>query len=252
MEALRVDHLSKSFGGLQVLLDISFSVENGERLAIIGPNGAGKTTLLNVINGQLSSDEGSIHLFGRNITTMPIHRRTHLGLARSFQLNALFFNLTVIDNVLIAFQGTKPSRFQMFRSKMANESLLVKAQELLEYINLWQKKDVLVQNLSHGEQRQMEIGLALASRPTLLLLDEPTSGLAIGEAKGFIKMISELAGNTTVVFCAHDMDTVFTLANQIMVIYFGRILVQGTPKEIQLDPRVREVYLGIEEDEVSA
>ena len=168
MEALKVEHLSKNFGGVQALQDVSFSVKAGEKLAIIGPNGAGKTTLFNVLNGQISATAGRVYLFGQEITTMATHRRAHLGLARSFQLTSLFPNLTVLDNTLLAIQGAKPSRFQMFRPITAYEHLFAKAEELLESMALWEKRDNLVQAISYGEQRKMEIALSLASEPKLL------------------------------------------------------------------------------------
>lgn len=252
MEALKVEGLSKNFGGIQVLHDIHFNIGVGEHVAIIGPNGAGKTTLFNVLTGELSPTAGAMYLFGQKITDMVTHRRIHLGLARSFQLNRLFLNLTILDNVMLALQGIKRSRFQMFRSNTGYTRLLVKAEGLLRSIGLWEKRDFLVKALSYGEQRQMEIALSLASEPKLLLLDEPTAGLSIAETTSFINMLRDLAINITVLFCAHDMDVVFSLAGRIMVLYFGEIIAQGTPKEIQADSTVKAVYLGIEEGKQNA
>ena len=247
MEALRVEHLSKNFGGVQALQDISFSVVAGEKLAIIGPNGAGKTTLFNVLNGQLSATAGRVYLFGQEITTMPTHRRAHLGQARSFQLTSLFPTLTVLDNILLAIQGTKPSRFQMFRPITVYKHIYVKAEELLRSVALWEKRDDLAQAISYGEQRKMEIALSLASEPKLLLLDEPSSGLTTAESTDVIAMLRNLGAGITVLVVAHDMDLVFGLADRIMVLHYGQIIAEGTPEEIQADSRVKEIYIGIEE-----
>lgn len=228
--------------------NISFEVEAGEHVAIIGPNGAGKTTLLNVVTGELPSTGGRICISGRDVTNMPTHRRAHIGLARSFQISRLFPNLTVLDNMLLAIYGLRSSRFQMFRSAVAYEEVMDKAHGLLKLADLFEKRNDLVQNISYGEQRELEIVLSLASEPKLLLLDEPTAGLAIAEITGFTKMIKTLARDTATLFTAHDMDVVFDLADRVLVIYFGQIIAQGTPREIQADPKVREVYLGIEED----
>jgi len=246
MQALSVKGLCKNFGGLHVLQDVSFHVEKGERLAIIGPNGAGKTTLLNTISGELPPSAGGIYLFGQDISNEAIHSRAHLGLARSFQLNCLFPNLTVLDNVLLALQGTRRSRFQMLRANAAYTDLFTKAKALLQSTDLWEKRDSLIKNLSYGEQRQIEIILSLASEPKLLLLDEPTAGLSIAESNVFASNLHNLTRDITVVFIAHDMDVVFGLADRIVVLYFGKIIAQGTPKEIQADATVKEIYLGME------
>lgn len=247
MEALRVEHLSKNFGGVQALQDVSFSVESGEKLAIIGPNGAGKTTLFNVLNGQLSATAGRVYLFGQEITTMATHRRAHLGQARSFQLTSLFPNLTILDNTLLALQGIKPSRFQMFRPIIAYKHLFVRAEELLGSMALWGKRDEPVQAISYGEQRKMEIALSLASEPKLLLLDEPSTGLTAAESADVINMLRNLGLGITVLVVAHDMDLVFGLAGRIIVLHYGQIIAEGTPEEIQAHPRVKEIYIGIEE-----
>lgn len=247
MEVLKVDGISQSFGGLRVLEDISFSLETGERIALIGPNGAGKTTLLNVLSGFISPRAGQIYFFGNDITNMPPHGRASLGLARSFQINTLFPKLSLLANVLLAIQGIQSIRYQMIRPMTAYGDNLAKAQELLELVDLWGEKESLITALSHGQQRQVEIILALASKPRLLLLDEPSAGLTSGETTNLIDMIRSLTGDTTVFFCAHDLDLVFSLAERVMVLYYGQIIAQGTPEEIQVDPKVREIYLGAEE-----
>jgi branched-chain amino acid transport system ATP-binding protein len=246
MQALSVEGLCKNYGGLQVLQDITFDVETGERLAVIGPNGAGKTTLLNAISGEQPPDAGNIYLFGQDISSKRIHSRVHLGLAHSFQLNCLFPNLTLLDNVLLALQGTRRSRFQMFKANAAYTNLYLKAEGLLKLTDLWGKKNAPVKALSYGEQRQTEIMLSLASEPKLLLLDEPTAGLSVAESNLFTSNLRSLTSDITVVFIAHDMDVVFGLADRIVVLDFGKIIAQGTPKEIQADERVKAIYLGME------
>jgi branched-chain amino acid transport system ATP-binding protein len=246
MEALRLARISKNFGGIQVLIDLSLSVKAGESVAIIGPNGAGKTTLFNVITGELSATAGNIEIFGQDITRLPTHRRIHLGVGRSFQITHLLSDLTALENVLLALHGIKPSRYQMFRAYTAYGELMTKAQGLLESIDLWEKRDDPVRAISYGEQRKIEIALGLALEPKLLLLDEPSAGLAIAEVPSFINTVKALVGSTTLLFSAHDMDVVFSLAHRVVVLYFGQIIAQGTPEEIQADPKVREIYLGIE------
>jgi branched-chain amino acid transport system ATP-binding protein len=244
MEMLRVEELSKSFAGLTVFNGLAFGIESGERVAIIGPNGAGKTTLFNVLAGQLPATSGRIYMKGQEITAMPAHRRAHIGLTRSFQMTRLFDELTVLENILLALHGIRPSRFQMFRPPGAYGEIRVKGRRLLESLNLWEKCDEPLHCLSYGEQRRMEIALSLASEPEILLLDEPTAGLSIDEIKPFMRWMRDLAKDTTIFFSAHDMDVVFGLAGRILVLYTATIIAQGTPEEIQNNPKVREVYLG--------
>jgi branched-chain amino acid transport system ATP-binding protein len=248
MESLRIEGLSKDFGGVRAVHDVSFSVEIGERLALIGPNGAGKTTLFNLLGGQLSVTSGKVYIFGREITTMATHHRTHLGLGRSFQLNSLFINLSVLDNVLLALQGTQSSRFQMFRRAGSYDHLLAKAEELLREMNLWHRRDTPAQAISYGEQRKLEIALSRASEAKLLLLDEPTAGLTSAESVDVLNMISNLGSDITVIVVAHDMDLVFGMASRIMVLHYGQIIADGRPEEIQSNSMVKQVYMGIDED----
>ncbi len=247
MEVLRVEGLSKRFGGVYSLEDVSFSVSGGERLAIIGPNGAGKTTLFNVLAGQLSATRGRVYLFGQEITNIAPHRRARLGIARSFQISNLFFNLTVLDNTLLAIQGRRARSFQMFRSIETYGDMFAKAEKLLSTTDLWENRDVLVRNMSHGEQRNLEIVLSLASEPKVLLLDEPTAGLTEAESANIFKLISGLGSDTTVLFVAHDMDLVLKVADRIIVLHYGHTIAEGTPEEIQANPKVKEVYMGIKE-----
>ena len=247
MEALKVDNLFISFGGVQALRDVSFSVETGEKLAIIGPNGAGKTTLFNVLNGQLPPSEGRIYLYGKDITGLPTHSRAHLGLSRSFQITSLFTPLTVLENCLLALQGTRPSRFQMLRSITSYQHLFTKAQDLLGMVELWEKRTEPVKNISYGEQRRLEIALSLASEPKLLLLDEPSAGLTAGESAAVVDMIYNLGEGITALIVDHDMDLVFGVAQRIIVLHYGEIIAEGAPETVRNDSRVREIYIGTEE-----
>lgn len=248
MEALRVKGLSKNFGGVQALRDVTFGVEVGERLVIIGPNGAGKTTLFNVLNGQLAATNGRIYFYGKDITSLPTHRRAHLGQSRSFQITSLFPPLTVLENCLLALQGTQPSRFQMFRSMTSYKHLFTKAQQMLEVVDLWEKREEPVKNISHGEQRRLEIAISLASQPKLLLLDEPSAGLTAGESADVVDMIRNMGKDITAIIVAHDMDLVFGVAERIMVLHYGQIITEGAPDIVRNDPRVREIYMGAGED----
>ncbi len=247
MEALRVEDLSKDFGGVRAVQHISFCVETGEHLAIIGPNGAGKTTLFNLLDGQLHPTGGRVYLFGQEITNVAPYSRAHLGIARSFQLTSLFLNLTIVGNILLALQGTRPSRFQMLRSASAYEHLYTKAKKLLDSMDLWRKKDDPVHTISYGEQRKLEIALSLALEPKLLLLDEPSTGLTAAESADITSMIHNLRRDITVILVAHDMDLVFGVAERIIVLHYEEIIAEGTAKKISTDPRVREIYMGSEE-----
>jgi branched-chain amino acid transport system ATP-binding protein len=247
VEVLKVEHLFQSYGGLSVLADVSFSIRVGEKVAIIGPNGAGKTTLFNVLSGFVRPLSGRIHFLGNDVTTMPSHGRASLGLARSFQINSLFPNLSLLHNVLLAIQGVQATRYRMIRPITAYKDNLVKAQELLELVDLWAERESPITALAHGQQRQVEIILALASKPRLLLLDEPSAGLTTAESVNLGHIIRDLMGDTTVFFCAHDLDLVFSLAEHVVVLYYGQLVAQGTPEEIQVNPKVREIYLGTEQ-----
>ncbi|MBW1801174.1 MAG: ABC transporter ATP-binding protein [Deltaproteobacteria bacterium] len=246
MEALRTEAISKDFGGVQAVRNISFKVGEGEHLAIIGPNGAGKTTLFNMLGGQLIPTTGRVFFEGRDITHMAPHRRVHLGIARTFQIVNLFLDLTVLDNIQLAFQGTKPSRFQLIRHVNSYRKLFVRAEQLLTGMDMWKRKDELVNALSYGEQRKLEIALSLASGPKLLLLDEPSCGLTAAESAEITSMIHNLESGITVIFVAHDMDLVFGVAQRIIVLHYGEIIVEGQPDEIKNNPKVKEIYMGFQ------
>ena len=247
MEALRVECLSIHFGGVKAVNNVSFSVKPGERLAIIGPNGAGKTTLFNLINGQLSPTKGRIYFFEQDITNLPTHRRAHLGQARAFQMISLLQKLSVVENTLLTLHGTKHHRFRMFRSIEDFRDVFDKAVNELKKGGLWEKRDELVQNLSYGEQRRLEIHLGLSMEPKLLLLDEPSAGSTKEESSYIIGIIKNLKSDITVLIVDHDMDIVFGLAERIIVLHYGEVIADGTPEQIQADQRVKEIYMGLEE-----
>jgi branched-chain amino acid transport system ATP-binding protein len=249
MEALRIEKLSKDFGGIRAVDNVSFTMDQGEHLAIIGPNGAGKTTLFNLLGGQLSPTTGKVYFFGQDITHIPAHKRTHLGMARSFQIAALFINLSVLENMLLALQGTKPSRFQVFRDSASYRPFYTRAEELLGSMDLWSKKDEPVNSIAYGEQRKLEIALSLASDPRLVLLDEPSCGLTAIESADITSRIRKLGEKITVMLVAHDMDLVFGVAQRILVLHYGEIILQGTPEEIRTNAKVKEIYMGIEESD---
>jgi branched-chain amino acid transport system ATP-binding protein len=247
VEALRVERLSREFGGVQAVKDVSFGVEAGEHMAIIGPNGAGKTTLFNLLCGQLPPSGGRVFFFGQDVTNLPPHKRTHLGMARSFQIASLFLDLTVLKNTLLAFQGKRPSRFQMFRSASSYRDLARKAEELLGSMGLWEKRYELANSISYGEQRKLEIALSLASEPKVLLLDEPSCGLTASESADITSRIRNLGEDITVILVAHDMDLVFGVAQRIIVLHYGVTIIEGNCEKIRTDPKVRDIYMGSEE-----
>jgi len=247
MTVLRVEGLAKHFGGLMVLKDVSFDVKAGQKLAMIGPNGAGKTTLLNMIGGQLSVTGGHIFLEDRDITKLSPDRRLHLGVGRSFQINNLFFELSILDNILLALHGAERRHLRMFQRLERRTKMLEEAEHKLELVGLANKRHELLQVQSYGDQRLVELLCAFSGRPKIVLLDEPSAGLPTAEAAAFANVIRRLAGDTTVLFCAHDMDLVFNLADEIMVLYFGEIMTKGSPKAVSADPKVQEIYLGSDE-----
>ena len=246
MTSLAIEALSKDFGGLQALRDLSLEIQPGERRAIIGPNGAGKTTLFHLIGGQLSPSSGRIFLFGREVTKLPPFRRAALGLGRTFQITTLFPNLTVMENMLLAVQALDSVRFVLYRPLTGYRNILSQARRLLEQWNLWEKRRTLVRHLSYGEQRQLEILLALAQMPRVLLLDEPTAGLSGAETQQVVAMIQHLDPSITVLLIEHDMDVAFQVAQWITVLHYGRLLADGPPEAIRKDSAVAEIYLGVE------
>lgn len=249
MIALEVDNIDVRFGGLQVLTMCRLSVETGEKRAIIGPNGAGKTTLFNVISGMIKPSAGRVRSFQQDITDYPAHLRASFGLARTFQITNLFSNLSVIDNIVLGLQALTSTKYVFYKLTSSFDDLMRSAVSFLKSWGLEGKKDHLVRSLSHGEQRQLEIILALASKPKVLLLDEPTQGLSAAETALVVPMVRSLESSTTVLFIEHDMDVAFQMADKITVLYYGSVLAEGTEEEIRGSPRVAEVYLGLENDD---
>jgi branched-chain amino acid transport system ATP-binding protein len=243
---LELKALCKSFGGLQATREVSLRIMPGDRKAIIGPNGAGKTTLFNLITGIYPVTSGQVLLFGQDVTKWPSHRRTAMGLARTFQVTHLFPKLTVLDNVLLAIKGLRKSKFVMWRFLSSYKDVYAKAYHLLEQAGFLDRKDTEVRNLSHGEQRQLEIVLALASDPKILLLDEPAAGLSSGESTEMAHFLMKLDPKLAILLIEHDMDVVFDVASQISVLHFGQILETGTPKQIHDSAKVQEIYLGVD------
>lgn len=242
---LALERVSKHFGGLRAVDGVSLEVRKGERRAIIGPNGAGKTTLFNLITGELPVTGGRIRLFGQDITHLPPHRRAALGIGRTFQIMNLFPKLTVLENVLLAVQGLQPTKYVMHRSLQAFPELEDRARRLLERVGLWEKRDLPITSLSYGEQRQVEVLLALAGDPKLLLLDEPTAGLSPAETRVIVGIIRSLDPSITVLLIEHDMDVAFEVAERITVLHFGKVLAEGTKDEIKANPEVQSIYLGV-------
>ncbi len=247
MTALSVDRLTHAFGGLRALDGITLAVEAGERRVILGPNGAGKTTLFNLITGLLAPLAGAIRLFDHDITTLAPYRRARLGLGRTFQITTLFPRLTVLESVLLAVQGANSTRFSFLPSTKADRHLRPQAEHLLTEWGLADRHDVPTRELSYGEQRQIELLLALAGRPRALLLDEPTAGLSAGETAAVVTMIQRFPREVTVLLIEHDMDVALALADRVTVLHQGRVLAEGTRDEVQRDSRVAEIYLGVDD-----
>ena len=241
---LELKGLSKNFDGLDAVQGVDLKVYAGDRKAIIGPNGAGKTTLFNVITGVLPASSGSVLLFGEDITRWPSHRRTALGMARTFQVTSLFPKLTVLENVLLAIGGLHRTKFVMWRFLSSYAELHEKARGLLEAAGYWDRRDAQVRNLSHGERRQIEIILGLASEPKILLLDEPAAGLASGESREMAAFLKRLDPKLAILLIEHDMDVVFGVVDHISVLHFGKLVEQGSTGDIRRSARVQEIYLG--------
>jgi branched-chain amino acid transport system ATP-binding protein len=241
---LELKGLCKSFGGLAAVRDVNLAVYRGDRKAIIGPNGAGKTTLFNVITGILSATAGEVLLFGRNVTQWPSHRRTALGMSRTFQITSLFPGLTVLDNVLLAIGGVRRAKFVMWRPLASYRDVVEKARRLLARADFLDRQDVEVRRLSHGEQRQLEIVLGLASDPKILLLDEPAAGLSSGESAAMAKFLNGLDPGLAILLIEHDMDVVFDVADHICVLHFGEVVESGMLEQIRASAKVQEIYLG--------
>jgi branched-chain amino acid transport system ATP-binding protein len=244
---LSIERLSHDFGGLRALDDVTFDVAEGERLVILGPNGAGKTTLFNLVTGLITPSSGRITLFGRDVTGLPPHRRARLGLGRTFQVTTLFPRLTVLESVLLAVQGGDGARFTLHRPMAKFGHLFARAERLLAEWSLTERRDVPTRELSYGEQRQLELLLALAANPRVLLLDEPTAGLSPAETASVAGVIRRFPRDVTILLIEHDMDVALELAERLIVLHYGRVIAAGPRDEIKRDPRVAEIYLGVEE-----
>ena len=243
---LEARQLRKSFGALSATDGVDLAVREGETHAIIGPNGAGKTTLIGQLAGNLRPDTGSIHFSGEDITRLPAHARSHRGLARSFQITSVYRDFTTLENVSLAVQAHSGHSFRFWRPARNDEQLAGPAAQILEKLGLGGRKDTPAAELSHGEQRQLEIAMALASRPRLLLLDEPVAGMGIEESQRMIGFLAGLKGSATLILVEHDMDAVFALADRISVLTYGRVLASGEPDAVRNDPAVMQAYLGEE------
>ena len=241
---LRVEKLVRRFGGVIATDHVSLDVAKGELHAIIGPNGAGKTTLISQLTGQLSPNSGTIHFAGADITRLPAFRRSALGLARSFQITSLLPDFTASDNVALAAQAHDGHSFYFWGNARKESHLRNAALAALKRVGLEHRADVVVSRLSHGEQRELELAVALATRPQLLLLDEPMAGLGTTESARMVKLLQELRREVTIVLVEHDMDAVFALADRITVLVYGRVIASDVPAAIRQNEEVRRAYLG--------
>jgi len=242
--ALELANLGKAFGTIHAVQDVSITADVGARLAILGPNGAGKTTLFNLISGLYKPSTGDISLFGRRITRLAPHVRVHMGLGRTFQITNLYPTLTVAENIRLGILGTRSARYVVHAPLASLGSVNDRSTELLKAIGLWERRDMEVRHLSYGHQRQLEIIMALASEPKVLLLDEPAAGLSVPETKRMVDLIRSLDPALTLLIIEHDMDVAFELATEIVVLHNGRLLARGSREEIRASSTVRDVYLG--------
>ena len=241
---LRVKGLVKHFGGLTATDHVDFDVSPGELHAVIGPNGAGKTTLISLLSGELQPDEGSIMFDGRELTGVGVPHRARAGLGRSYQISQIFRDMTALQNVMLATQATQEHSFSFFKPAATDEALARPAREALEFTGLGHRVHALCSEMAHGEHRQLELAMTLATQPRLLLLDEPMAGMSRAESEAMVKLISSIKSGYAIILVEHDMDAVFALADRISVQVYGRFIATGTPGEIRNDPAVRNAYLG--------
>lgn len=244
MSNLTVTHVVKDFGGVRAVNDVSLTVESGEKYAIIGPNGAGKSTLFNLIAGQLPVSSGKIMLDGRDITRLNVQQCANLGIGRTFQRNNLFLGMSVLENVRLAVQHQQRIASSWFRPITSYDDLYAKTEALLKRVGLLAEKERKVSELAYGQQRAVEVALALALEPKILLLDEPTAGMSPAETAEIVDLIKRLPPTLTMMIVEHDMDVIFTLADRITVLHYGQIIATGTPQEVHDDAMVQEIYLG--------
>ena len=244
---LVLENVSRDFGGLRAVDSVNLTIQPGERHALIGPNGAGKTTLFNLISGELRATDGTISFFGADVTRLAPDRRAARGIARTFQITKLFPNLTVLENVLLACEALDRRKFTMHRPLASYRDLAQKAANLLEAFGLAQLRQELVRNLSHGDQRKVDVALSMAGRPQLLLLDEPMAGLSPGESHSMHELLEKLDSTIAVLLIEHDMDVAFAFAEKITVLSQGRVLTEGHKDEVRASRTVQQIYLGAEE-----
>ncbi|PYN02600.1 MAG: ABC transporter ATP-binding protein [Candidatus Rokuibacteriota bacterium] len=244
MPALAVSGLDKSFGGLRVTSAVSLAVEPGERRLIIGPNGAGKTTLFNLITGELKPDRGAVTLFDRDITRVPSRRRFHLGIARTYQIITLFPRETLLRNVTLSLLGLSRLRWNPFVPLGRQPALAARAREVLARVALDHLADRPLAQTSYGERRRVEVAMALAQNPRVLLLDEPFAGLSLEERRDVLRLVTSIPRDVTIVMIEHDMDVALDFAERISVLHFGEVVVEGTRAEVVAHPRTKEIYLG--------
>ncbi len=241
--ALELEAVSRHFGALVALADINMTVAAGERRAVLGSNGAGKTTLFNAITGDFPPTTGRVRLFGEDVTDLPVHERIRRGLRRTYQISLLFNGLSVIDNIYLACRGVSRRRFSL-RRPGRDESAMETAETLLGAVHLEAARDMLVEALSYGQQRQLEIALALAGAPRLILFDEPAAGLSPTERSELIEILQSLPEHMGYIIIEHDMDVALRVSESVTMMHNGRIFREGTPQEIENDPEVQELYLG--------
>ena len=241
---LEIQELTRRFGGVVASDRISLALRRGELHAIIGPNGAGKTTLIGQLTGEIAPDAGRVRFDGYDITALPVYRRSAIGLARSFQITSLFLDFTALDNVALAVQAHAGHSFRFWRNARKDPALREPARAVLADAGLGARADVVAADLSHGERRQLEIAMALATKPRMMLLDEPMAGMGPEESARLIDILRKLKGSVTILLIEHDMDAVFALADRISVLVYGRIIASGDPAAIRADPAVRQAYLG--------
>ena len=244
MSALAVRNLEKSFGGLRVTSDVNLAVEPGERRLIIGPNGAGKTTLFNLITGELRPDSGSVTFFDRDITRVPSRRRFHLGIARTYQIITLFPGETLLRNVTLSLLGLSRRRWNPFVRLDRQAALIARARQTLARVGLDHLAERPLAQTSYGERRRVEVAMALAQTPRVLLLDEPFAGLSTDERRDVLRLVTSILRDVTIVMIEHDMDVALDFAERISVLHFGEVVVEGTRVEVVAHPRTREIYLG--------
>jgi branched-chain amino acid transport system ATP-binding protein len=248
---LEIEGLTKRFGGVLASDEITLAIPTGELHAIIGPNGAGKTTLIGELAGEIAPDSGHVRFAGRDITALPVYRRSALGLARSFQITSLFPDFTALDNVALAVQAHAGHSFRFWRNARRDPALRDPARAVLAQVGLAERADVLVAKLSHGEHRQLEIAMALATKPRMLLLDEPMAGMGPEESARLVRTLRELKRTLTILLIEHDMEAVFALADRITVLVYGRVIACDKPEAIRTNEEVRKAYLGAPDEQVN-